>query len=197
LSNIQWTESKITYSLAEKTYYTDYNPAIFEDKKLYKMDAHQNLDSLRFYPVGSDIVSSLYFYNQETTYANGFNDTTNEFFIDRDPDLLLLLKGENALNVINSLPEMLKLTITNLNLESYDGEGTIKQDSAIAYIPTNLDYDGQEVLTYNPTQLIFIQIKSKKITYLDHLSFRINNEKEELIPSQIATSVVLVVQSPL
>jgi len=192
IDNIQWTASKLTESPDTKTFYTDINPNILKREKLSN-EIKKNNDGLGFYPTITTQPFVLNLTNIETAQLMGFQNIVNEMNPSDFPDLIATMSGQFAIDLKCGLPEMFKIVIGNLNLDSYDGNLTsIKQDNVLAFVPNV--FATEKTITYNPFPF-FIQIKNSKETYLDHLSFKVYGESNNLIVPQISTSIVVLIQS--
>jgi len=193
IDNIQWTASKLTVSPDTKTFYTDINPNILKREKLSN-EIKKNNDGLGFYPTITTQPFVLNLTNIETAQLMGFQNIVNEMNPSDFPDLIATMSGQFAIDLKYGLPEMLKIVVGNLNLDSYDGNLTsIKQDNVLAFVP-NVFAISEKTITYNPLPF-FIQIKNSKETYLDHLSFKVYGDNDNLISPQISTSIVVLIQS--
>lgn len=193
IDNIQWTASKLTESTETKSFYTDLNPNILKRENLHS-EIKKNNDGLGFYPTIATQPFVLNLTNIETAQLMGFQNIVNEMNPSDFTDLIATMSGQFAMNLKYSLPDMFKLVVSNLNLDSYDGNLTnIKQENILSFIPNSYDIN-ERTITYNPIPF-FIQIKNSKETYLDHLSFRLYGNADTLIAPQVSTSVVVLIQS--
>jgi hypothetical protein len=86
-------------------------------------------------------------------------------------------------------PDSLKLVI-DLPLDCYD-DG--KNQNILCFIPNNVN--NNSFITYQPSPPLFITLKNNKSLYLDHITFKLYDNKNNLLPNQISSSAIVIIQS--
>jgi hypothetical protein len=177
----------------EKGYYTEINPHYLNLSSNHFVSLENNKyndDGLGFLPNQAGSYITLNLFNDETMQLFGFNKKeieSNDIYAAQDQTINII-----PLFKINSryqFPNNLKL-IVDLPLDSYDNG---KSENILSFIPNNVNSDG--FITYQPSPPLFITLKNNRSLYLDHITFKLYDDKDVLLPPQIASSAVVIIQS--
>jgi hypothetical protein len=187
-------ESKLaSTTTTEKGYYTEINPHYLNLSSNHFVSLENNKyndDGLGFLPNQAGSYITLNLFNDETMQLFGFNKKeieSNDIYAAQDQTINII-----PLFKINSryqFPNNLKL-IVDLPLDSYDSG---KSENILSFIPNNVNSDG--FITYQPSPPLFITLKNNRSLYLDHITFKLYDDKDVLLPPQIASSAVVIIQS--
>jgi len=188
-------ESKIvsTTTITEKGYYNEINPEylnITSNNFVSLENIKDNDDSVGFVPnqIGSKLTFELF--NDETKQLYGFTQKTivsEDIFSANDN--IINITPTFKINVRYEIPDSIKLII-DLPLDSYD-DG--KNENILSIIPNNIVNNG--FITYQPSPPLFITLKNNKSLYLDHITFKLYDDKNVLLPAQTSCSAVVIIQS--
>jgi len=189
----QITETKLGSSATtEKGYYPTINPEYINmpnDNFISLENISYNDDGLGFIPnrPGSYIILNML--NGETQQLYGFTNNvmiSNEIFA--SPNNVINITPEFRVNARYQFPDTLKLVV-DLPLDCYDNG---KNENILCFVPNNIS---QQYLTYQPSPPVFITLKNNKSLYLDHISFKLYDSNNILLPNQVSSSAILILQS--
>jgi len=178
-------------STTQKGYYDEVNPDYINlsNNNFINLDnTKYNDENVGFIPNQSSYIT-LNLFNKETMQLFGFETVTIESSdIYSATNNVINITPKDKINARYQFPDSLKLVI-DLPLDCYD-DG--KNQNILCFIPNNIS--GQ-FITYQPSPALFITLKNNKSLYLDHIAFKLYDNENILLPNQIASSAVVIIQS--
>jgi len=192
LSEIRWTESKITKGSSDDGYYSTYAPDLSLRENNFVDVANAQPDENVQYFGNSDGYAVLDWLNLETASVYGYYQQQNTSSnIKNSSTLTVIIPANLAINAQYGFPESVVCKLQDLPLESYDNG---KEEHIIAFIP-NIVVNDKSLLVYTPSPPIYINLKNASPMYLDHLTVRLENEDNTLLDNQETCSIVLLIAS--
>jgi len=187
------TETKLGASTTtEKGYYPTINPEYINmpnDDFISLENINYNDDGLGFIPNKPGSYVTLNMLNGETQQLYGFTNiviVSNEIFA--APNNVINITPEFRVNARYQFPDSLKLVV-DLPLDCYD-DG--RNENILSFIPNNIS---EQFIIYQPSPPLFITLKNNRSLYLDHISFKLYDDKNVLLPNQVSSSAVVILQS--
>ena len=186
------TETKLgATTTTAKGYYEEVNPKYININPNNFIDLDNvkyNNDQVGYIPNQSSYVT-LNLFNEETAQLFGFN---NEVIESDDilaaQDNVINITPENKIDARYQFPDSFKLVV-DLPLDCYD-DG--KNQNILCFIPNIII---GKFITYQPSPPLFITLKNNKSLYLDHISFKLYDSNNILLPNQVSSSAILILQS--
>ena len=187
------TETKLGAThTTDKGYFEEVNPVyinINSNNNFINLDnINYNNDGLGFIPNQSSYIT-LNLFNEETAQLYGFTRSVIQSAdVLASPDNIINITPESKTNSYYQFPDSLKLVV-DLPLDCYDNG---KNENILCFVPNNIS---QQYLTYQPSPPLFITLKNNKSLYLDHISFKLYDSNNILLPNQVSSSAILILQS--
>jgi hypothetical protein len=190
------TESKIVTSpSSQKGYYPEINPIYINDTQqsnnfINLENIKTNDDGLGFIPNGPGTYITLNLFNDETAQLYGYQK-----FINQSSEVYAAVNNivniipNNPINSRYEFPDNFKI-IVDVPLDCYD-EG--KSQNILSFIPNAITSSG--FIVYQPSPPLFITLKNTNPIYLDHINFKLYDNNSQLLPDQVSSSAVLIIQS--
>ncbi len=190
------TESKIVTSpSSQKGYYPEINPIYINDTQqsnnfINLENIKTNDDGLGFIPNGPGTYITLNLFNDETAQLYGYQK-----FINLSSEVFAAVNNivniipNNPINSRYEFPDNFKI-IVDVPLDCYD-EG--KSQNILSFIPNAITSSG--FIIYQPSPPLFITLKNTNPIYLDHINFKLYDNNNQLLPNQVSSSAVLIIQS--
>jgi hypothetical protein len=185
----------VTSPSSQKGYYPEINPIYINDTQQFNNfinleNIKTNDDGLGFIPNGQGTYITLNLFNDETAQLYGYQK-----FLNQSSDVFAAVNNivniipNNPINSRYEFPDNFKI-IVDVPLDCYD-EG--KSQNILSFIPNAITSSG--FIVYQPSPPLFITLKNTNPIYLDHINFKLYDNNNKLLPNQVSSSAVLIIQS--